>query len=301
MAEAEKKSRFIPWLLVLLPLWLVVSGAFGLVKYFKDEKADAAREELRFARSVSEESIADDLRKTIQVIGERNIAKPQKLSAIASMIAGALGPANTGYEVKTIDGPAGFPILMVGVSSAKEGAAPVWILTSYDSPRGSPGAEKNASGLAATVAAAQALADSKPSRPMRFLFLPHANEADAPILETAMAVAKIIREAPAPRAILCIEAMGDAESLILSSRDTTAIPSKEFEGLGQVLGAEVICLGDDFDLASTLFEMDLPAIRVSTRPTLLPDEKDDRIPFAPTVAASAGRLVELIQRLAKSP
>jgi len=299
MDDTGKKSRIIPWLLVILPLWLFVSAGLALVKYFKDEKADAAKEEQRFSRSVSAESIADDLRKTIEVIGERNTGTPEKLSAMASMIAGSLGPSNTGYEVKTIEGPAGFPILRVSVASENREAAPVWILTSYDSPPGSPGAEKNATGLAATMATAQALADSKPSHPIHFLFLPHANEADAPIVETALAVSALIKEAPAPKAILCVEAMGDAETIILSSRDTTAIPATEFAGLGKVLGADVTCLGDDFDLASTLFEMDLPAIRIATRPTLLPDEKDDKIPFAPTVAASAGRLVELIQRLAR--
>ena len=299
MEETAKKSRIIPWLLVILPLWLLVSGGLALVKYFKDEKTDAAKEAQRFARSVSSESIADDLRKTVELIGERNTATPGKLSAVASMISGTLGPSNTGYEVKTIEGPAGFPILRIGVKSKSMDAAPIWILTSYDSPAGSRGGEKNASGLAATIAAAQALADSTPSRPIHFLFLPHANETDSPILETALSAAKLIREGPAPKAILCVEAMGDAETLILSSRDTTAIPATEFEGLGQVLGAEVTCLGDDFDLASSLFEMDLPAIRVSTRPTLLPDEKDDKTPFAPTVAASAGRLVELVTRLSK--
>jgi len=299
MDDTGKKSRIIPWLLVILPLWLFVSAGLALVKYFKDEKADAAKEEQRFSRSVSAESIADDLRKTIGIIGERNTGNPEKLSAMASMIAGSLGPSNTGYEVKTIEGPAGFPILRVSVASENREAAPVWILTSYDSPPGSPGAEKNATGLAATMATAQALADSKPSHPIHFLFLPHANEADAPIVETALAVSALIKEAPAPKAILCVEAMGDAETIILSSRDTTAIPATEFAGLGKVLGADVTCLGDDFDLASTLFGMDLPAIRIATRPTLLPDEKDDKIPFAPTVAASAGRLVELIQRLAR--
>ena len=301
MAGNGKKPRIILWLLVILPLWLFVSAGFALLKYFKDEKADAIKEEQRFARSVSSTSIEDDLRKTIEIIGERNTGTPEKLSAMASMIAGTLGPSNTGYDVKSIDGPAGFPIIRVSVTSENRNVSPVWLLTSYDSPAGSPGAEKNASGLTATLAAAQALADFSPARPIHFLFLPHANEVDAPIVETALAVANLIKGAAAPKVILCIEAMGDAEPLILSSRDTTAIPSAEFKGLGKVLGAEVICLGDDFDLASTLFEMDLPAIRLATRPTLLPDEKDDKPPFAPTVAASTGRLVEFIQRLAKSP
>jgi hypothetical protein len=93
--------------------------------------------------------------------------------------------------------------------------------------------------------------------------------------------------------------MGEAETLILSSRDTEALPTTEFEGLGKILGAEVVCLGDDFDLASKLFEMGLPALRVATRPMLLPDEKDDNLPFAPTVASSTGRLIELVERLSR--
>ena len=301
MASEGKKIRLVPWLLVILPVWLIGSAGFALVKYFKDEKVAAAEEGKRFAKAVTVAPIADDLRKLVSIIGERNTAKPEKLAATASMIRGLLGPSNVGYEVKSTNGPAGVPVLRVTIRSVNTDAAPVWILTSYDSPLGSPGAERNATGLAATLAAAQALAADKPSRPIHFLFLPHANETDGPIVETAMLASKAIGSAPAPKAILCVEAMGDAETLILSSRDTEALPVVEFSGLGKILGAEVVCLGDDFDLASTLFEMGLPAIRVATRPMLLPDEKDDKLPFAPTVAASAGRLIELVRRLTKSP
>jgi hypothetical protein len=93
--------------------------------------------------------------------------------------------------------------------------------------------------------------------------------------------------------------MGDAETLSLSSRDTTAIPPVDFADLGKILGAEVVCLGEDTDLASILFEMGRPAVRVATRPMLLPDEADDKLPFAPTLASSTGRLIELVRRLSK--
>jgi hypothetical protein len=297
--DEKTKPRIWPWLLVILPLWLIASGVFALVKYFDDEKTTKIEADKRFARNVSTESVADDLRKIISVIGERNTAKPDSLSATASMIEGALGPSNTGYSVSSIDGPSDFPILKVSVPSRKGSAAPIWILTSYDSPLGSAGAERNATGLSATLSAAQALADFPPSHPIHFLFLPHANQVDGPTLETADLVAKLIRADAQPRAILCIEAMGDAETLILSSRDTTTLPTVEFSDLGKILGAEIVCLGDDFDLSSTLFEMNLPAIRIATRPMLLPDETDEKTPFAPTLAASAGRLVELIKRLAQ--
>lgn len=299
MSDEVKKSRLVPLLLVILPVWLIVSAGFGLYKYFSDEKSAAIEEAQRFAKSVSAESMADDLNKIINVIGERHTGKPEKLSATASMIRGVLGPSNTGYEVKAVTGPGAFPLLHVTIPSEKADAAPLWVLTSYDSPTGSRGAERNATGLAATLATAQALAGEKPARPIHLLFLPHANDLDSPVAETALISSKLIGASPAPKAILCIEAMGDAETLILSSRDTTALPAVEFADLGKILGAEVVCLGEDSDLASTLFEMDRPAVRVATRPMLLPDEADDKLPFAPTLASSTGRLIELLRRLAK--
>lgn len=295
----RKKFPLVPILLVILPLWLVASAGFALVNYFKNEKRAIDAESQRFSNTVSSASIKDDLRKIITIIGERNTTTPDKLAATSSMIRGALGPANTGYEVIMTKGPIDFPLISVTVDSPKVAAAPLWIITSYDSPLASPGAEKNATGLTATLAAAQSLATASPARPIHFLFLPHVNESESPLVETAVIAANLINSAPAPLAILCIEAMGDAEEIILSSRDAQALPDMDLSGLGKILGAEVVCLGEDFDLASTLFEMNLPAIRVGTRPPLLAEEKDDKIPFAPTLAASTGRLIELINRLVK--
>lgn len=299
MSAEVKKIRIVPVLLVLLPAWLIASAAFALVKYFRDEKAAAVEETQRFAQSVSSGSIADDLNKIVNVIGERHTGKPEKLSATSSMIRGVLGPSNTGYEVKAITGPGAFPLLHVTIASLKTNAAPLWVLTSYDSHPGSRGAERNATGLSATLATAQALAGDKPARPVHFLFLPHANEPEAPVIETALIASKLIGASPVPKAVLCIEAMGDAETLILSSRDTAALPAVDFADLGKILGAEVVCLGEDTDLASILFETDRPAVRIATRPMLLPDETDDKLPFAPTLAASTGRLIELVRRLSK--
>jgi|AntRauTorckE6833_2_1112554.scaffolds.fasta_scaffold26336_2 hypothetical protein len=295
--SSHRKSRLIPWLLVILPAWLFISAGLFLVKHFKDEKAALVEEEKRFARTVSNSLIADDLRKIVTVIGERNTSKPENLRAMASMIQGLLGPSNTGYKIDTIDGPAGFPIIKIGISAIGENA-PIWILSSYDSPIGSVGAEKNATGLTASLATAQALANSSPSHPIHFLFLPHVNQTEAPVLETAELAANLIESAGKPKAVLCIEAMGEQEELILSSRDTEALPTYRIDGLGKILGAEVVCLGEDFDLASILFELGLPAARVATRPILLPDEADDKLPFAPTLSSSTGRVIELVKRLA---
>ncbi len=301
MSVPNARPRWFTVLLVLLPLWLVASGGVAMWYYFHREKAEARIEQERFVQAVSIPLLEDDLKKIVSVIGERNTssdAAAEGLSRTASMIAGLLGPSNTGYAVTRIHGPAEWPLLQVTLTGKDLRAAPVWVITSYDSRPGSPGAEANATGLAATIAAAQALARDKPIRSVHFVFLPHANDIESPVLETAVKFREAAKSTIAPHAILCVEAMGAGEPLWLTSRDVAAIPLEKVAGLGAVYGAEVVCLGDDTDLASILFEMDLPAVRVATRAQLTPGEADDRLPFTPTVAAATGRLIDLIRRCA---
>ena len=299
--SSPHRSRWVTLLLVVLPLWLVASGGGALWYYFHREKKQALVEQERFSQAVSTPLIADDLRKIVEVIGERNASSETaaaNLSRTASMIEGLLGPSNTGYAVRKTKGPADWAILQVTLAGKKPDAPPVWVITSYDSRAGSRGAEANATGLAATLATAQALARDKPNAPVHFIFLPHANDPESPVVETAAKFLELAKLAGPPKAILCVEAMGAGEPLWLTSRDVSATPLNLVAGLGAVYGAEVVCLGDDSDLASILFEMNLPAVRVATRPLITSADADDRLPFAPTVAASAGRLIELIRRCA---
>lgn len=301
MSELKKRPIVVTLFLVLLPLWLIASGGGALWYYFHREKMEAQVEQERFVQAVSSPLIADDLKKIVEIIGERNTSSDTaaaNLSRATSMIEGLLGPSNTGYSVKKTRGPAEWPILQVTIKGQKAEHPPVWVLTSYDSRAGSRGAEANATGLAATLAAAQALAHDKPLATIHFLFLPHANDIESPVLETAAKFHEMTKTAEKPRAVLCVEAMGAGEPLWLTSRDVSAAPLSLVSGLGAVYGAEVVCLGDDADLASTLFEMDLPAVRVATRPMLTAEDQDEKLPFAPTVAASTGRLIELIRRCA---
>ena len=296
-----QRSRWVTLSLVLLPLWLVASGGGALWYYFHREKKQALVEQERFSQAVSTPLIADDLRKIVEVIGERNASSETaaaNLSRTAAMIEGLLGPSNTGYAVRKTKGPADWPILQVTLTGKTSAAPPVWVITSYDSRAGSRGAEANATGLAATLAAAQALARDKPNAPVHFIFLPHANDPESPVVETAAKFLELAKLAGPPKAILCVEAMGAGEPLWLTSRDVSAAPLALVAGLGAVYGSEVVCLGDDSDLASILFEMNLPAVQVATRPLVTATEQDERLPFAPTVVASAGRLIELIRRCA---
>jgi hypothetical protein len=293
-----KRSRWVTLLLVVLPLWLVASGAVAIWFSLHRDNERTTVEQQRFTQTASVAMIADDLKKLVEIIGERHGATEtaaKNLTRTASMIEGLLGPGNTGYTVRREQGPAEWPLIHVTLRGKKPEKPAIWVLSSYDSRPGSPGAEANATGLAATLAAAQALAGDTPAVSVHFVFLPHANDPESPVLETA---AKFKEMAGSPKAVLCVEAMGAGDDLWLSSRDTAASPLPLAQGVGKVYGAEVICLGEDADLASVLFEMGLPAVRVATRPIVTAQEADDRPPSAATVAASAGRLAEFIRRCA---
>ncbi|MCU0752783.1 MAG: hypothetical protein MUC40_07120 [Akkermansiaceae bacterium] len=302
--EVRKWPRPVAWLLVLLPLWLFASGAGAVWYFLHAEKRQELRGEQRFARAVSREMMADDLRKLVELIGERHASSEtaaRNLSRAAAMIEGLLGPGNTGYKVRRGRGPGEWPLLHVTLAGDQPAAPAVWVVSSYDSRPGSPGAEANATGLAATLAAAQALAGASFPASIHFVLIPHANDRDSPVLETAARLRDLIRDSGEPRALLHVEAMGAGRQLWLSSRDTAAAPLALAHELGVVRGMEDVCLSDDADTASVLFEMGLPAVRVATRAQVAPDEADSALPDAALVAASTGRLIELIRRCAARP
>jgi hypothetical protein len=59
-----------PILLVILPLWLVVSGVFAMWYYFHLERADALFEQARFATTVSQPLLGDDLDEQPRDVGD---------------------------------------------------------------------------------------------------------------------------------------------------------------------------------------------------------------------------------------
>lgn len=295
MSEA-KGSPAIRLLLILLPLWLVASGLGAMWYYFHLEKKETLVEQEKFGRAVSAPMIEDDLRKIVEVIGERNTASTEagaNLGRMSSMIEGLLGPSNTGYAVRKIPGPADWPLLQVTLAGRDSKAPAVWVIAGYDSPVGSRGAEANASGVAATLAAAQALASDKPAVPIHFLFVPHVYDTTGPVAETIAKIAPLV--APADT-VFCVEAMGEGEKLWLSPQreNTPQLPTSD--DLGHVIAPAVSNPDGTPNLANLLAVAGISAVRISTRPTVTADETSDRSPFAPTVAAAAGRLVELIRR-----
>jgi hypothetical protein len=294
-------QRRIALLLWLVPLGLVFTSGLGLWMYFKGKTAADQVEQARFTTAIKADLLHDDMGKMLGFVGERHVSNPagvQGLNRAAAMIEGSLGPSNAGYKVESISGPEvgenRWPILIATLRGSDAKAAPLWLVAPYDSRPGSTGAEANASGVVSVMAAAHALANTSPKRAVHFAFVPHAYDAEAPVMEAQSQLAQRIGKASA---VLVVESMGAAEKLMVSSRDTGNVALKQVSELGEVVGAEAICLEDDFDLSATLFELELPAARVSTRRVVKMDEADDAAPKPEVHAAATRSLVTLIERL----
>lgn len=302
--SAPRRDRRVTLLLWMLPLWLVLSSGVGMWMYFRKQEAAALEEQLKFATQISEAGLQDDMAKLLGFVGERHTASEagaKGLNRAAAMIEGSLGSGNAGYAVEKVRTPetsvGTWPLIIATLRGKNDKADPVWIIAAYDTRPGSPGAEANASGVASVLAAAHELAAKTPQRTVCFAFLPHAYDADSPLMETFGVLRGRIGAASE---VLVVESMGVAKQLMVSSRDAESRALRQVSGLGEVMGAESICLEDDFDLSSVLFETGLPAVRVATRPVVKIDEADSGAPDPAIHAGSTGALVTLIQRLSDS-
>lgn len=122
----------------------------------------------------TEISLRDELRSDVEKlagqIGERNVWNYKKLTAAADFIEDSL--AQAGYEVKRynyqVEGKTCSNI-EAKITGTKHPDQIVIIGAHYDSVYGSPGANDNASGVAATLALARRFAGKKTARTLRFV------------------------------------------------------------------------------------------------------------------------------------
>jgi hypothetical protein len=303
MSPQSGRPKWLTLVLVLAPLWLIVSAGFAVHHRVTSEASEEQRPRNQFSRSISAKEIGDDLQKITTWIGERHPSgevPAKNLTRTAAWIEGLLGPSNTGYVIEKKQGPLEWPILMAKLPGTDSNKSAVWVVSTYDSKAGSNGIEANATGLVASIAAARALAGSEVNANIHFVFLPHFNDPESPRMETAALLKNLIAENGPPKAVLCVEAMGAQEKLQATSRDATLLANLPLHDLATAVESDPGCLDDDNDLASVFFEMGLPAARIATRPPLTSDEPDDRMPAESTIAQSAIHLTELIKRCVNS-
>jgi hypothetical protein len=159
-----------------LPIGLFLTGAGSLVWYFNNPKATEIQPENQpKSRPVSQSDLEFTVKRLAQDVGPRPVADEIRTRQAASFIAGSLGVNNMGYldvrrETFQMEGRE-LANLYVEVPGLSKAAAPIWVMTHYDSPAASPGANQNASGVAANLALANLFLGATPKRTIRFWFL----------------------------------------------------------------------------------------------------------------------------------
>lgn len=123
--------------------------------------------------SAWERQLAVELRRDVQAlagdIGERNERKPAELARAADYVARGLAASATVARLAYRHGPARLENVE-GTIRGTDTRAPVVVLGAhYDSVEGSPGANDNATGVAALLALARHFAHAHPLRTLRFV------------------------------------------------------------------------------------------------------------------------------------
>ncbi len=125
---------------------------------------------LQPAQQLLQEEMRRDIEEISGTIGEHNYQKYENLIAVAQFIDASFSQA--GYDVKSqeysVKGQL-FRNLEVEIPGNQKAEEIVVIGAHYDSVAGSPGANDNGSGVAATLALARAFAGKETSRTLRFV------------------------------------------------------------------------------------------------------------------------------------
>ena len=148
------------------------------------------------ALSPQESDLAERLRSHVAAIAsrERNLEHPEAYEAAAAYLEGALAAAGHAVRRQPFE-VGGRPArnLEVEIAGSSPGAGVIVVGAHYDSVHGSPGANDNASGVAATLELARLMTDFKPRLAWRFVLF--ANEEPPSFHSDAMGSAVYARSA----------------------------------------------------------------------------------------------------------
>ncbi|MFT4548250.1 MAG: hypothetical protein ACI8XO_000891 [Verrucomicrobiales bacterium] len=164
--------------LAAMPLGLVVLGGVSFALYFlKADDGPAVKGEnvenaAIFRKGIARSDLQDYVEMLSVTIGERNVEKHANLQRAATWLESALGPNNMGYQVERqtykVNGKACHNII-VQINGTSKPDEIVVVGAHYDSAINTPGADDNASGVAAMVCLANAFVGTEPERTLRFV------------------------------------------------------------------------------------------------------------------------------------
>ncbi len=226
------QPKVIRLLILGLPVGLLVGGIIAMILYFRDEASAAARSARGDnSQPVSRRELLAHVRTLAKTIGPRHLGAPAQLAATIKYIEGTLGPANLGYKVARETykvGDIDCHNLIVELPGTQKKDEIVIVGAHYDTVLTTPGADDNASGVAACMNLAQAFAKTENERTLRFVFF--ANE-EPPYFQTdnmgSLVHAKLSkRRGDQIVAMLSLETMGFYTDAPNSQKAPPGVPVK---------------------------------------------------------------------------
>lgn len=303
MSEVSKKS--LPWakiLIVAIPLWLAVSGGLGLWLHFRQQEKDRQDQRHAYRKDINADSVADDFAKIVNFLGPRHYGtttSSESLQRMASMIEGAMGLSNIGYEVTKVAGKdqSGFtaPILMADVLRRKT-KEEIWVLVPYDSPATLPRGQASASAVAASFAVAQTLVGRPLERNVRFVFLPMVDGDEQDQHAIAAQLQRLMAKHGEVWQVLLLGSM-------LHEGKLHAVCANAEQPMRRDLLKNVVISGDSqvqTRFCQILEQMNLPLAYLSTKPSevISAEQEDEMLAAKKVIAVRAGDVAELLLLLA---
>ena len=184
-----KKPRWLVILLLILPLWLIGSGAYAVWKNSKKILGNTEQEKTySFRKEIKPASLWDDYQKILTRLSGRNLTNPTNLLAMSSMLQGSAGPSNIGYQVSLIPlhhlgENKTLSIIHFQVSAEKPNAPHKWLIIPYDESTEKNAAQTHAASLSISLAVAQALVGKNTSSHLHFLYVPCAFAQDEELVK----------------------------------------------------------------------------------------------------------------------
>jgi hypothetical protein len=293
-------------LIVAVPVWLLVSGGVGLFLHFHYQEKERQEQQHAYRKDINAKSLADDFSKISSWVGARHHQSAEAragLLRMASMIEGALGVNNIGYEVSKMAGQTqddfAAPLLLADVLRRKT-KEEIWVIVPYDSPASLPRGQASASAVAVSFAVAQSLVGRRFERNVRFLYVPMAYADEPSRRDMAAQVQRVIAVQGGSMQVLVLGSMLHEGKLTALTRDARQPLLREASDLVNASEDAEIGLQGEGDFAALLFEMNVPASLLLKKPVakMTAEQEDSIDPGAVVLAQSASDVVEVLTRLA---
>lgn len=307
MTTAARRS--LPWakiLIVAVPVWLLLSGSVGLYLHFHYQEKERQEQQHAYRKDINAKSLADDFSKISSWVGARHhqtAEARQGLMRMASMIEGALGVNNIGYEVSKMAGKSHgdftAPLLLADVLRRKT-KEEIWLIVPYDSPASLPRGQASASAVAVSFAVAQSLVGRSFERNVRFLYVPMAYADEQDRLDMAAQVQRVIATQGGAIQVLVLGSQLHEGKLTALTRDSGQPLLRNAADLVTASEDAEICLQGDGEFSSLLFEMNVPAALLLKKPLaeMNAEQEDSLEPGTTVLARSAADVAEVVVRLA---